>query len=84
MQTILLLTALGILAMSPIPASAQDANPVMRNGEIVIPSEKVLEKDAVTQPRNDFSPNDTTATQQMERQNRKIDREVDKGICSDC
>ena len=43
-----------------------------------------LEREAVTQPRNDFSTNDAVATQQMERQNQLIDREVEKGICSDC
>ena len=59
-------------------------DPPVRDGEIVIPTEQTLERDAVTQPRNDFSTNYATATRQMERQNRRIDREVDKGICSDC
>ncbi|ANY80912.1 hypothetical protein BB934_24010 [Microvirga ossetica] len=77
-----MLAALGILATAT-PGS-QDPKPPIRDGEIVIPSEQTLERDAVTQPRNDFLTNDATATRQMQRQNRRIDREVDKGICSDC
>jgi hypothetical protein len=83
MQRFILLAALGILATAT-PGWAQDPRPAVRDGEIVIPTEQTLERDAVTQPRNDFSTNDATATRQMERQNRRIDREVDKGICSDC
>ena len=83
MQRFIVLAALGILA-STTPGWAQDPGPPIRDGEIVIPSQQTLERDAVTQPRNDFSTNDATATRQMERQNRRIDREVDVGICSDC
>jgi hypothetical protein len=83
MQRFILLAALGILATAT-PGWAQDPRPPVRDGEIVIPTEQTLERDAVTQPRNDFSTNNATATRQMERQNRRIDREVDKGICSDC
>jgi len=83
MQRVLLLAALGVLA-STASVRAQESGPLMRDGEIVIPSERVLEQEAVTQPRNDFSRNDATAIQQMERQNREIDREVEKGICSGC
>ena len=82
MQRLMFLAALGILATTT-PGWAQD-QPVLRDGEIVIPSERTLEREAVTQPRNDFSTNDATATKQMERQNQRIDREVEKGICSDC
>jgi hypothetical protein len=83
MQRLILLAALGILATTT-PGWAQGPNPPVRDGEIVIPSEQTLEREAVTQPRNDFSTNDAIATQQMNRQNKRIDREVEKGICSDC
>ena len=83
MQRVMLLAALSILATAT-PGWAQEPRPPVRDGEMVIPTEQTLEWDAVTQPRNDFSTNDATATRQMERQNRRIDREVDKGICSDC
>ncbi|WP_201863055.1 hypothetical protein [Microvirga soli] len=85
MKRTIVLAALGILAAA-VPGQAQerDARPAPSTNEIVIPSQRVLERDAVTQPRNDFSTNDAVATEQMERQNRKIDREVEKGICTDC
>lgn len=85
MQRIMLLAAFGMLTATA-PALAQDRNPgpALRNGEIVIPSERVLEREAVTQPRNEFSTNDAVALEQMERQDRRIDREVEKGICTDC
>ncbi|GEO16318.1 hypothetical protein [Microvirga aerophila] len=83
MLRLMLLATLGIL-VTTTPDWAQDAGPPVRDGEIVIPSQRTLEREAVTQPRNDFSTNDAIATQQMERQNRRIDREVEKGICADC
>ena len=85
MQRIILLAALGMLtAAASGLAQDRDPGPVLRNGEIVIPSERVLEREAVAQPRNEFSTNDADALKQMERQNRRIDREVEKGICADC
>jgi hypothetical protein len=85
MQRIILLAVFGMLTATA-PALAQDRNPgpVLRDGEIVIPSERVLEREAVTQPRNEFSSNDADALRQMERQDRRIDQEVEKGICTDC
>jgi hypothetical protein len=83
MQRLMLLAALGIF-WTTTPGWAQDPRPPVRDGEIVIPSERTLEREAVTQPRNDFSTNDAIATQQMERQNRRIDGEVETGICADC
>ena len=77
MLRLMLLAALGILATTT-PGWAQGPNPPVRDGEIVIPSERTLEREAVTQPRNEFSTNDAIATQQMERQNKRIDREVEK------
>lgn len=85
MQGIILLAAFGMLtAATPVLAQDRDRGPVLRNGEIVIPSERALEREAVTQPRNEFSTNDADALKQMERQNRRIDREVEKGICTEC
>ena len=85
MKRTIVLAALGILAAA-VPGQAQerDARPAPGTNEIVIPSERTLEREAVTHPRNDFSTNDAVATDQMERQNQKIDREVEKGICTDC
>ncbi|MBB3021524.1 hypothetical protein FHR70_004625 [Microvirga lupini] len=85
MPRMFLLAALGILTAAA-PGWAQDRNggPVLPDGEIAIPSERTLERDAVTPPRNEFSTNDTIATEQMEKQDRRIDREVEKGICTDC
>ena len=83
MQRLIWIAALSIL-VTATPSRAQDPGPPVRDGEIVIPSERTLERDAVTQQQNDFSTNDATATQEMNRQNRRIDREVEKGICTDC
>ena len=77
--------ALGALVLGA-PGRAQDREPgpARRESEITIPSERTLEREAVTQPRNEFSTDDATATRQMEEQNRLIDRKVMRGICSDC
>lgn len=83
MQRIIPLAAF-VMLTAAAPGLAQDRKPVLRNGEVVIPSERTLEREAVTSPKNDFSTNDATATRQMERQNRQIDGEVEKGICTDC
>ncbi|MFL5026450.1 MAG: hypothetical protein ACJ8DB_07660 [Microvirga sp.] len=85
MQRVILLSAfLGLVATVPGWAQNQDSGSTARNGEITIPSEKALERDAVRSPRNEFSTNDATATRQMEQQNQQIDRKVIKGICTDC
>jgi len=82
---VLSLTLASLVAASSAMAQGQKPpQPPVRNGEVVIPSEKALERDAVTQPRNDFSTNDATATQQMNRQNRRIDKLLEKGICAGC
>lgn len=58
------------------------------SGEIRIPSdaaiEKMLDQNTVPNPAEDFSSNDATAIQQMDERARKIDREVEKGICVGC
>ncbi|RDI57780.1 hypothetical protein [Microvirga subterranea] len=88
MQRCLWLAILGSL-ITAVPASAQDRKgPHMSSGEIRVPSdaaiEKMLEGKSVPNPANEFSGNDSIATQQMDRQDRQIDREVEKGICSGC
>jgi hypothetical protein len=83
-RVILLSVLLGLVTAMPGRAQNQDSGSAARNGEITIPSEKTLERDAVTSPRNEFSRDDATATRQMERQNKRIDREVKEGICTDC
>jgi len=81
----LLFAAFGMLtAAAPGWAQERNAGPILPGGEIAIPSERTLEREAVTSPRNEFSTNDAVATEQMERQNRRIDLEVEKGICTGC
>jgi hypothetical protein len=74
------------LVVAAVPAWSQNREPrhPLPSGEIQIPSERTLEREAVTTPRNEFSPNDATATKQMDQSDRQIDREVMKGICTDC
>jgi hypothetical protein len=57
MQRLLWIAALSVLATTT-PGRAQDPGPPVHDGDIVIPSERTLERDAVTQPQNDFSTND--------------------------
>jgi hypothetical protein len=85
MQRVIVLAALSCLAtIMPGQAQNQDSKSAPRTREIIIPSERTLERDAATSPKNEFSMDDATATRQMEQQNRRIDREVEKGICADC
>lgn len=85
MQRVIFLAALlGLVPVIPGQAQSQASKPAPGTGEITIPSEETLEREAVTSPKNEFSRDDATATRQMERQNRRIDREVEKGICTDC
>ena len=85
MSRAILLAALGGLVMAaPGWAQVQDPGLALHGGEITIPSESTLEREAVTQPRNEFSTDDAIADRQMEEQDRVIDREVMRGICTDC
>jgi hypothetical protein len=84
MHRVIILAALSCLStIMPGQAQNQDSKPAPRTGEIIIPSERTLERDAATSPKNEFSRDDATATRQMEQQNRRIDREVKEGICAD-
>ncbi|GEO15201.1 hypothetical protein [Microvirga aerophila] len=85
MQRVTFLIAFwGLVTIMPSWAQNQEPRPTPRGDEITIPSERTLERDAVTSPKNEFSTDDVTATRQMERQNKRIDREVKEGICTDC
>jgi hypothetical protein len=79
------LVLLGLL-VAAAPAQSQGKEPRRPPPArlIHIPSETTLERDALTSQRNDFSTNDKAATRQMGRQNKKIDSEVMKGICTGC
>lgn len=83
-RIILFAILLGLVTVTSSRAQNQDSRSAPPRGEIPIPSEKTLERDAVTSPRNEFSTDDATAARQMEQQNRQIDRKVMKGICTDC
>ncbi|MBB3021521.1 hypothetical protein FHR70_004622 [Microvirga lupini] len=88
MQRYLRLAVLSSL-ITAIPASAQDREGSrLPSGEIRIPSgaaiDRMLDRNAVPDPAKDFSGNDATAIQQMDEQDRKINREVEKGICPGC
>jgi hypothetical protein len=85
MNRIVLVSALlGLVFIEPGWAQNQESSPAAPNGEMRIPSEKVLERDAVTSAKNEFSTNDGRATRQMEQQNRRIDSTIMKGICTGC
>ena len=81
-QLCLAIAGLSVLSTAALPQEV--SRPPVSSGEIQIPSQSTLERDAVTIPRNDFSTNDATATIQMERREKRIDSEVQKGICDGC
>jgi hypothetical protein len=85
MHHLLYLTILGV-SLGAAPAWPQDRThrPPTPSGEIQIPSEKMLEREAFTTPGNPFSTNDATALKQMDQRDKQIDREVEKGICVGC
>ena len=88
MKRCLLLAILGLLPVA-VPAAAQEREgPRTPSGEIRIPSgaqiDRMLDQNTVPSPTKDFSGNDATAIQQMDERAKKIDREVVKGICTDC
>jgi hypothetical protein len=83
-QLCLAIAGLSVLSTAALPQESAVGRPPVSSGEIQIPSQRTLERDAVTIPRNDFSTNDATATIQMERREKRIDSEVQKGICDGC
>ncbi|WP_281024072.1 hypothetical protein [Microvirga subterranea] len=44
----------------------------------------MLDSSTVPPPGKEFSANDAIADQQLEQRDKQIDREVMKGICTDC
>ena len=85
MHHLLYLTILGVsLGAAPAWPQERTHGPPTPSGEIQIPSEKMLEREAFTTPGNPFSTNDATALKQMDQRDKQIDREVEKGICVGC
>jgi len=88
MTRLLRLAILGLF-IATLPVLAQEREgPRTPSGEIRIPSgaaiDKMLDQNTVPNPAKDFSANDATAIQQMDERAKEIDREVVKGICTDC
>ena len=85
MQHLLYLMILGvILGAAPAWPQERTHRPSTPPGEVQIPSEKMLEREAFTMPSNPFSTNDATALKQMDQRDKQIDRELEKGICVGC
>ena len=72
-----------VLASSPAWPQPR-TGPFTASGEIRIPSQRQLEREVFTEPRNDFSSIDSVADAQMEQMDREIDRLVERGICNGC
>ncbi|MFL4991580.1 MAG: hypothetical protein ACJ8DV_09845 [Microvirga sp.] len=84
MRATFIAMTLGIL-LAWSPASSQNrTGPFTASGEIRIPSQRQLEREVFTEPRNDFSSIDSVADAQMEQMDREIDRLVERGICTGC
>jgi hypothetical protein len=85
MPHLIALVTLSVLVFT-IPAWSQEAGrrPSPATGDIQIPSEQELEREAVTQPGDPFSTDDAAARKQMDERAKRIDREVMKGICTGC
>jgi len=79
----LLLFAL-VVGFSPALSQERNRRSPPASNEIQIPSDQMLERDAVTIPRNNFSTNDAKAIKQMDRRAKQIDRKVMNGICDGC
>ncbi|WP_114947975.1 hypothetical protein [Microvirga calopogonii] len=75
---------LGILLASAPAWSQQKNGPFTASGEIKIPSQRELERDVFSEPRNNFSPIDSVAIGEMDHMDRQIDNLVERGICDGC
>jgi hypothetical protein len=85
MPHLVYLMILGVgLGAAPAWPQERTHRPAPPPGEIQIPSETMLEREAFTVPANPFSTDDATALKQMDRRDKQIDREVEKGICVGC
>jgi hypothetical protein len=83
MRTLVTMVLGFVLAMAPA-WSQERRSPIMRSGEIRIPTQRELEREVFATPRDDFSSIDTVADGEMNRMDRQIDRLVDRGICDGC
>jgi hypothetical protein len=84
MKVAFIVILLGVF-IAPAPAWPQRrSGPFTDTGEIQIPSQRQLEREVFTEPRNDFSSIDNVADGEMERMDRQIDRLVERGICNGC
>jgi hypothetical protein len=72
-----------LLAWSPA-WSQHRTGPTTASGEIRIPSQRQLESEVFSEPRNNFSSIDAVADGEMERMDGEIDRLVERGICNGC
>ncbi len=76
--------ALGFLIAATPVWSQGRSNRITASGEIRIPTQRELERDVFSNPRNDFSSIDSVADGEMERMNREIDHLLTSGICRGC
>jgi hypothetical protein len=83
-RLVCLLIVSTFVGTAPAWPQERKRRPPAPSGQIQIPSEKTLEREAVTIPRNNFSRDDAVATKQMDQQNKRIDREMKRGICVGC
>jgi hypothetical protein len=84
MRAAFIAMTLGILLAWSPAWSQPRTGPFTASGEIRIPSQRQLEREVFTEPRNDFSSIDSVADAQMEQMDREIDRLVERGICDGC
>lgn len=75
---------LGVLLASAPAWSQHRSGPFTTSGEIKIPSQRELEREVFSEPRNDFSSIDSVAIGEMDHMDRQIDNLVERGICDGC
>ncbi|MBQ0820951.1 hypothetical protein KBI52_12115 [Microvirga sp. HBU67558] len=75
---------LGALIAAAPAWSQHRTGPSTPSREIEIPSQRQLEREVFTEPRNDFSSIDSVADGEMERMDRQIDSLIERGICDGC
>ncbi|WP_201842155.1 hypothetical protein [Microvirga zambiensis] len=84
MKATLIPLVLGALIVAAPAWSQHRTGPSTTSREFQIPSQRQLEREVFTEPRNDFSSIDTVADGEMERMDRQIDSLVERGICDGC
>jgi len=73
-----------VAASAPAWPQPRPGDVYTAGGEIRIPSQRQLENEVFSEPRNRLSSIDSVADGQMERMDREIDRLVERGICDGC